>query len=875
MNEERPNPESLLKMIKQEERDSRGGKFKIFFGMAAGSGKTYAMLEDAQRLVREGVDLVIGCVYTHGRQETADLLKGLKIIKEREVPYKDVVLHELDLDTILKLKPQLVLVDELAHSNAPGSRHPKRWQDVMELLDAGIDVNTTLNVQHLESRKEVIEDITGITIRETVPDIVLDRADTIELVDIPPKDLLKRLKEGKVYLGPQSEVAIKNFFQPDRLTALRQITLQITAEKVDHDLHEMIRAKEHGKVWRTRERLLVAVNQSLHSQKLIRTARRLAFNLDAPWIAVNVDTGSLLSEEESALLMKNLALARSLGAEIVTIKDTDIASAIQRIAKKRNVSQIIVGRPERGKILSFLKGGSILDQLSRQLTDIDLYVVRQHEVTPVKKFERSLIFPTSFISYFFIALIVALIVIGTTLIAPWIGYQGVGLLYLIALLLLSLFFSAGPLFFAAILVGVWWYASYIYPLSSMSGVLFQEITVLLLYFMTAAITGILTSRLREKERLIRGEEAKTQIIYDIVKEITTAPTLKDLVLSVTQKISSSLDGKCEMIVKEIDGQLIFPETLSLLKDEKEKAIAIWVFTNGKEAGLSTDTLPSLPFIILPLKGFQEVLGVLIFEPSQQRKLGVDDLYILYTVSQQLSYYLERFFQEERSRRREYQSKIEQIHSAILNSVSKDFKDPLIKIQEAVDTCKKKTTDIETAGKVIEDQVKGLQKIIDNALAMSKLSTKFVPLHKERHHPKDLINACLEELKKSLIYHHIKVDIDPNMPLVPFDFSLLELLLCNLIINAVEYTPKYTTITIKARIEEDQLVISVIDQGSGIPQELIARVFEKFYRIPGTKSQGLGLGLSIAKTIAEIHHGRLEIRNRKPTGAEFSFYIPIP
>ncbi len=341
MIEDKPDPDQLLKAIQEEEKRSNLGRLKIFFGMSAGVGKTYAMLQEAHERIKEGVHLAIGTVNTHGRQETEKILEGLPIIPEKWIEFKNKAFKELDIEKILEIKPQLVLIDELAHTNVPGAKHSKRWQDVIEILDSGIDVYTTLNVQHLESRKEIVESITGIIVQETVPDLVLERATAIELIDIPPTELLQRLKEGKVYLGEQSVIAAENFFKEDHLTALREIALRFTAEKVEHDLHEILAL---GRGWKTRERLMVAINQAPFSQQLIRSVRRFAFELDAPWTVVYVDTGVKLNIADQSRLNKHLQLARELGAEVVTTHDLDIPNALKRIAKQKNITRLVVGR---------------------------------------------------------------------------------------------------------------------------------------------------------------------------------------------------------------------------------------------------------------------------------------------------------------------------------------------------------------------------------------------------------------------------------------------------------------------------------------------------------------------------------------------------
>jgi len=877
--EERPDPDKILSAIISQEKKNKEGSLKIFFGMSAGVGKTYTMLEDAHERVKEGIDLAVGVIETHGRQETAELLKGLKQIPLKKIQYKNTVFEELDLDAILQRRPQLVLVDELAHTNVPGSRHPKRWQDVIELLDAGIDVYTSLNVQHVESRKDVVEGITGIQIRETVPDLILERATQIELVDITPDELLKRLKEGKVYLGTQSEIAARNFFQEDRLTALREIALRFTAEKVDHDLHEMIALSKRMQNWKTGERLLVGISSSPHSQHLIRSCRRLAFNLDAPWIAVYVDRGIGLSEKEQASLSKNLALARELGAEVITTCDPDVATALQRIARQKNVTQIIIGRAAPWGLRRLFRGRGLLDSLTGESSDIDVHVIRREEVSAEKKEPIHLKFSSKPSAYLGMAAFVLVLTVIGKLLLPIIDYKTVGFIYLLGILILSLFLGRGPVFAAAALSALIWNFYFIPSVGTFRIFYPEDWATFTIYFLTAIITGILTTRIREREQLLRLREERTETLYNIVKEITTAPSTDQLLKRITDRLGSSFKGKCEIILKDLDNRLRFDRQSLIVGDDKEKGVALWVFEQGKEAGWSTDTLPSVKNLYIPLKGYKEIMGVLAYHPEKPRALLVDEINILYTVGQQLANYLERSFTEEKARREDYLHQIEKIHTTILDTVSKGLTQPVSSIQKVAEELQgeKALAENEFGARWIQefqDSSEKLKRTVENVLVMSNLNTGFFALQKELHHVEDLIRACVEDLKTSLENHVLKIKIADNIPPVSFDFSLMELMLCNILFNAVEYSKPGTSITIDAHIDADNLIISVADEGKGIPSEVLSHIFEKFYSATESESAGVGLGLSISKSIAEVHQGRIEARNLKSGGAEFSVIIPL-
>jgi two-component system, OmpR family, sensor histidine kinase KdpD len=875
--EDRPSPEEFLSAVKEEEIRKGTGKLKIFFGMSAGVGKTYAMLEDAQQKVREGEDLAVGVIETHGRQETARLLEGLKIIPMKKILYKDSFFEEMDLDEILRRKPSLAIVDELAHSNVPGSRHPKRWQDVIELLDAGIDVYTTLNVQHVESRKEFVESIAGINIQETVPDLILERAPQIELIDITPAELRKRLKEGKVYLGPQSELAAQNFFTESKLTALREIALRFTAEKVDHDLHGMAITGELKK-WRFTEKLMVAVSHSPHSQYLIRSTRRRAFKLDSPWIAVHVDNGSSLTEEEMITLAKNLTLARDLGAEVITTVDPDIIKALERIIKNKNVTQMVVGRSPRSAIVEYLFGRTLVDRLIREITDIDIQIVRKPHLMGGKKPRNLLTFTSKFSSYLIILALIGLITCGNLLVVSYIGPKTIGFTYLLAILIFSVFFGKGPTLFSAVLSTAVW--NTVFLIDSSMPYDWNDIAFVVLYFLTAMITGMFTSRIKEREQLLQKREEKTQAIYEIVREIASAPSTQHALQAVATRLGKLLNGTSEIIVKELNGELILNDKVSIYNDEKEKALAIWVFEHGKEAGWSTETLSSVKHLYVPLKGFSEIMGVLLFcSLKPQTPLSIEESNLLHTTAQQLAYYLEKCFAEEQARHVHYLRKIEKLHETLFSSISDEFRSPLISIKQAVEYLKKEKSLMNVHEGVksinaIEASSDNLTHFVENILMMAQLGTGFFSPHLESHDVHELVSACVSNLEKALKDHHLKIDISPDLPLISFDFALMEILLCNLLLNAIAYSPKGTTIEVEAKASDRFFRLAVKDEGQGIPQDFIPLIFEKFYRVPGSPKEGIGLGLPIAKAIAELHHGKLEVKNRETKGAEFYLQMPL-
>lgn len=869
----RPDPDALLSAIQREEKRGKGGKLKIFLGMAAGVGKTYSMLEEAQSRKQEGVDVVLGCINTHGRQETARLLEGLEIIPERWVKYKDTVFEELDLDALLKRKPQLAIVDELAHTNVPGSAHPKRWQDVMDLLDAGIDVYTTLNVQHIESRKDLVEKITDVNIRETVPDTVLEKAAQIEVIDLSPSELLKRMKEGKVYLGPQSEIAVKHFFQEDRLTALRELALRITAEKVDHDLHGMIASTNKAKTWHPRERLLVAIDTSTQGQDLIRVAKRLASALDAPWCALYVDTGVQLTEIEKGLLTKNLAMARDLGAEVITTSDVDRVEAFERVIDNKSISQIILGRSAPLSWWRKIVGKPTFQQLlATRNPEIGIYIGAVEEELPkrsaVARARSQLASPPQV--YLKTLLFVLALTFLNHWIEPLIGYKTVGLIFLLGVLVLSLFTGRGPMLFGATLSAVTW--ALVFTPSSWSSILSEpeDLIFFLVFFISAAITGSLISRIREREDMLRLREENSQAIYEIVRIIATYPDSGEIFKAVTQRLGTLLKGECRIIPKEIDNGLIFDPSE---EDEKEQAVANWVFIHNKAAGWSTETLAGVNNLYIPLHGFKETVGVMTYRPQNPaNNLLPEQQNMLYTVGQQLSNYIERSFVHERSRRDDYFRQVEKIQKALFDSISHEFRNPLMEIEEAAgEMTHKRGGDLSKSIKQIEESSKNLRHTVDNILTMSRLQSGFFVLNKQMIALSELVEACVSNTKQALSTHILEVNVPPDLPKAPLDFSLLELALCNLLINASEYAPKGSKICITGKADKIYLILAVTDEGPGVPPEVIELLLNESDKEPQTQ---IGLGLGIVKSISELHGGRFEILNNTPTGSLFSLFLPI-
>lgn len=871
--DDQPNPDELLKAIQREEQQRTLGRLKIFFGMSAGVGKTYSMLQEAQQQLKEGVNVVVGTINTHGRKETEALLQGLPIIPEKWIKYKDIAFEEMDLEAILEKKPQLVLVDELAHTNVPGSKHPKRWQDVVEILDAGIDVYTTLNVQHLESRKDVVEHLLGIQIRETVPDLILERATSIELIDIPPSELLKRLKEGKVYLGDQSIMAAEHFFQEQNLTALREIALRFTAEKVDHDLHGILQ----GKGWRTRERLMVAISSSPTSEQLIRATRRLSFELDAPWLVVHVDTGIVLSDSDLARLNRYFNLARELGADVITTHDLDIANALQRIAKQRDITRIVIGRPPKRRFnIGNLFQGSFVDRLEKENRHIDIIILREEKITGI--YRNILSARRASIKWREYGIAVAFTIVAVLfgiLISPFIGYKAIGFIFLLGILILSFFIGKIPMLLAVILSAMSWniffISSSLFPTYSNP----EDIALVIIYFCVAGIMTVLTSRMRDQDQFLKKREETIERLYEIEHDIGNATNLQGLRLNINSRLENIFPGKFDILIKGSDDQLILESSLPLLKEEREKVVAIWVFQHGKVGGWSTDTLPSAKGIYFPIKFSKATVGVMAYHPAKDRPLSMEEMNFIQTVAHQLGIYLERYIFEERIRKQDFTAHVERIHKSIFHSLNRNFYIPLGGMIEVKNQIRQNSSDpqIEFLTTQLEQFISNIRFVVDNIIAISELESGLVRFKQKNNSIKDLIDQSVEYIKPFIRGHSIKLELPQEPPFLLFDFNLLKLALTNLILNALEYSNPSTPIHIKFRTLEKEFYLSVIDEGPEIPEAMIPQIFDKFHQEPGS-SKGLRLGLTIVKLVVDMHHGKIEINNLEEKKVEFRLVLPI-
>jgi two-component system sensor histidine kinase KdpD len=874
MPDRRPDPDALLASIRRSEAKATRGRLKVFFGMAPGVGKTYAMLQAARKAHAEGMDVVVALVETHGREETQLLLEGLPVVPRKLIAYRGTQLGELDLEAVLARRPRLAVVDELAHTNAPGSRHLKRWQDVEELLAAGIDVFTTLNVQHLESRADTVRQITGVAVRETVPDSMLEAAAGIQLVDLTPEQLRERLAEGKVYLGDRAAVAADNFFKESNLTALRELALRLTAERVDKQLREIREDRQISAIWRSGERLLVAVGASPFSTRLIRWTRRMAYALDAPWLAVCVETPVPLTPEERKLLDENLTLARELNAEIVVVPDRDVAGTLVRVAQQHNVSQIVIGKSRGHPVLDFLRGGSLADRLIRRSGQIDVYVVPAEPRTGRSRWREWSLSAASRPREYVTAL---LTVLGVTLVGLAMqgltGYTAISLFYLTSVILLGLFVGQGPILLAATLSALAWNFLFIPPIITFRIDKFEDGLMFGIFFVTALVTGRLTGRLRAQERDQRQREQRATALYQLTRAIAAARSVDEVLRNAAAQVQELFGARLAIFTEDPaqPGRLRLHPAATYVADEKEQGVAAWSFRNHKNAGRFTDTLPAAEGFYLPLLAGENCMGAMGVKPPAEATLPVNQRELLESFATQIALALDR----ERLRATEEAARLsresEKLHRTLLDGVSHELKTPLAVIASAAENLADGPLVAE-----IRTATQRLQRLVNNLLDMTRLESGTLRLRRDWCDPADLINAAREMTADALRSRTVRMDLPAGLPLVRADAGLIQQALANLIHNACVHTPPTALITLAAGTDEaaGQLWFAVADNGPGLRPEQLDRLFDKFYRGDPDRAGGLGLGLSIARGFAEAHGGRVAAGNQPGGGARFTIFLPL-
>jgi two-component system, OmpR family, sensor histidine kinase KdpD len=891
--EQRPDPDELLSRIAAEEteakkQDSARGKLKIFFGACAGVGKTYAMLSGGMQALTEGTDVVIGLVETHGREETKKLLEGIPILPNREVQYRGTLIKEFDIDAALARKPQLILLDELAHTNAPGSRHPKRWNDVEELLAAGINVYTTINVQHLESLNDVVARITGVWVKETVPDAMFDNADEISLVDIPSEELLKRLKEGKVYIAPEAKKrAAQNFFKKSNLIALRELALRRTAERVDA-LMDVYKSKSGGaQGWSGADRILVCIGSDVVSSKLVRVAKRMAGGLKSPWTALYVenDRHYRLSKEGHEAVERTLRLAERMGGKTEIVQGQKASADILNYARSNGITKIIVGKTPKPRWREILYG-TLADQLIRGSGDIDVYVVTGSEMEERQSPRLPLLHShATWQSYGYAALTIVGCTAFIMAIRPFVDVASMVMLYLICVVGVALRYGRGPSIVATLTAVFSVNFFFIPPYYVLKISENQHMITFLSLLVTGLVIGTQTARLRVQAMYARKREKHTATLYGMSREMTANRGKVTLAQIAAQHVADVLDSDVFIWLPDAAGQLqtLVAETESEKQDVdpvREESVARWAFTHKQNAGLGTDTLPGSKALYVPLVGSGGVVGVLGVTPHEEIEAYTSEqMDLLETFASIVASALERASAAELMEKTLVEAESEKLRNILLSSVSHDLRTPLAAITGAVSTLLiegEKMNDAQRKEllKAVHEESARLARMVTNLLDVSSLESGAVKLNKELYFIEELIGSALMRVENALADHKVVTHIEHGLPLLRMDGLLIEQVMINLLENAANYTPPGTTVTISAAAEKPDIRVVVTDNGPGIPQGDEERIFDKFYAGAGRSESGGGLGLAICRGIIHAHGGKIWAQNAPEGGAILTFTLPI-
>ncbi len=883
--EGRPSPEALLAAARREGRSG----LKIFLGAAPGVGKTYEMLLSAQARRREGVDVVVGIVEAHGRRETEVLLEGLEIIPRRQVEHKGHLLAEMDLDAILKRRPRLVLVDELAHANAPGSRHPKRWLDVEELIAAGIDVFATLNIQHVESLNDVVARITRIRVRETVPDSVLDQADDIEIVDLSPADLIKRLREGKVYVPDQAERAVRHFFSTGNLTALRELALRRTAQRVDEQLLAHMRAHAIAGPWPAGERLLVCVSEAPSTAGLIRYARRVADRLQVRWTAIHVETARTerLGDAERDRIADHLRLAERLGASTITIPGRSIVDEIAIYAKENNITQIVVGKSGRSRWFEIVHG-SVVHDLVKKTSQISVHVISADDGEPVP--EKSVATrpepaPFRLGPYLGGAAAVGLAIGLGLLLERFIGVQSVSLVFLTAVLAAAVAWGLLPSLLACVTSVLAYNFFFLPPLYTFSIAEPENIVALFFFLVVAVIVSNLTAATRRQVVTTRSRAKTTAALYAFSRKVAGIGALDDLLWATAYQISSMLHVRTIILLPAKEGEGIevasgYPPEDRL--DGGELAAARWAWEHNRPAGRGADTLPGGKRLFLPLCTVSGPVGVVgIDREAPGPLLTPEERRLLDALADQAAVAVERIALARGLDEARVLAETERLRGALLTSISHDLRTPLASILGAASSLRGYPQRYGAAEReellaTLEDEAQRLNRFVANLLDMTRLESGAIELRLEPIDLAEIVGSALERAGTVLARHRVAVDIAPDLPMLRLDAVLFEQVLFNLLDNAAKYAPAGSRIGIRAGCDGGLVEIEIVDEGPGLPPAELERVFDKFYRVPAQdrRRAGTGLGLAICRGFVEALGGSIVARNRRDrSGAALTIRLP--
>ncbi len=899
MNIERPDPDQLLARVERDTAKAKRGRLKIFFGAAAGVGKTFAMLQAAHERRAESLDVVIGLVETHGRKETLALLDGLEILPTSKLEYKGKLLEEFDLDAALKRHPSVIVVDELAHSNMPGSRHPKRWQDIHELLEAGIDVYTAVNVQHLESLNDAIDQISGIKVRETVPDTVFEGADEIELIDLPPNELLLRLKEGKVYVPQQAKEAANHFFRQGNLIALRELALRQTANRVDAQMLDYREDHAIQEVWQVGERLLVCIGPNGLAERLVRAGKRLAASLRADWIVAYVETPELqrLSSVKRDAVLRVLRLAEQLGAETVTLSAPYMSEAIIRFARERNINKIVVGKPSRRGWKRWLLG-SVVDVLISQAHNINIYLLGSPKnsaegylglssslkTAPLPGLKHQM--PSKIRKRYF-GYLWATVVTGISTLISWLLFRNLDLANLVMVYLLGVVFVAtrfgrGPSALASILSVVLLDVLFVQPYFSLTVADSEYLLTLVSMLIVGMVISNLMANVRSQAKVASYRERRAAVLYAMSKDLSSSQTEDQIVKFAVKHLHSEFGSRNVILFPDQNGRIVYPNQSSLPESYHgaDLSVAQWVFEHNETAGQGTHTLPGADAVYFPIHDGDKVMGVLALLPINLRRIFLPEQQkLLETLLRQIGQALSRIRISEQAKSTQMQIEAERLRNSLLSAISHDLRTPLATIVGSASTLLDDDVHLKPEDKLdlsraILDEAERMSNLINNILDMARLDAGIVKLNKQWHPVEEIIGTVLTNLQKHLFGRQVNVSIPPGIPLIFADGVLIEQVLINLIENALRYTPSGTNIDIIIETSQQEIKIAVADYGLGIPKGQEEHLFEKFYQANNEGAQsGVGLGLTICRAIVEAHGGAINVRNKLEGGAVFTFTLP--
>src|SRR5580692_4219834 len=887
---ERGDPDQLLADVQRQEARARRGRLRIFFGASAGVGKTYSMLEAAHAALAGGADIVVGYVEPHGRAETEGMLEGLPQLPFLQVHYRGIVRREFDLDAALKRAPAIVLVDELAHSNLtegePLPRHAKRWQDVEELLDAGITVWTTLNVQHLESLNDVVAGITGVRQGETLPDRIFDEADEVELIDLPPDDLLERLKAGKVYAAAQVSKATEGFFRIPNLLALRELALRRTADRVDAAALEFAGQAPTSRPWLARDRFLIAVTPDGQAEELVRIGKRFADALDAEWLVVSVETPQLLklSEVERNRRINVLQLAESLGAETVTIDGASAADALLEYARLRNVTRIVTGEAKRTGWRAWLRRSTTTELVRRGL-GFDISVIARRSTRAADAGRRDAQDAPHEIKwerYWAALAICGCCTAAAAVMYPYFALTNLVMVYLLGATVAALRLGRGPASLAAVANVIVLDFCFVPPRFTFAVSNLEYLVTFAVMLVLALVIANLVANVRAQTRVAGARERRTSLLYAMSRELAATRAFDNLTRVAVKHVAETFSGRAAVLLPDSRGRLQGPRTTDPgTLEGPDLSVAQWVFDHGRPAGLGTDTLPAATAQYLPLNATQKTLGVLAVRPVHRRRLLLpEQRHLLETFAGQIALAIERAERSEEAEAARVSEETESLRNSLLASISHDLRTPLATIMAASHALNdpKIQPDAETRARLartVESTAQEISELVSNVLDLMSFQFGEVHLNRDAHSVDVLVEGALARLEGRLAQHPVEIALPADLPLVDVDAALVTRALVNILENAAKHTPPGTRITISAGLETDAVRLVVDDNGPGLPPGPPEQLFAKFERGRSEADVGgAGLGLAICKAIIEAHGGRVTAAQRPGGGARFTLTLPV-